>query len=58
MAIIPPDFPEQDRMKALIEQLDSYISHYHGGAVELISYEEDTVKVRLGGAVWVARYHR
>jgi Fe-S cluster biogenesis protein NfuA len=50
MAIIPPDFPEQERMKALIEQLDSYISHYHGGGVELISFDGETVKVRLGGA--------
>jgi Fe-S cluster biogenesis protein NfuA len=50
MTIIPPDFPEQERMKALIEQLDSYISHYHGGGVELISYEGNMVKVRLGGA--------
>jgi Fe-S cluster biogenesis protein NfuA len=50
MAVIPPDFPEQERMKALIEQLDSYISHYHGGGVELISYDGDSVKVRLGGA--------
>jgi Fe-S cluster biogenesis protein NfuA len=50
MSVVPPDFPEQERMKALIEQLDSYISHYHGGGVDLISFEGDTVKVRLGGA--------
>lgn len=47
---ISPDFSDQERMKALIEQLDSYISHYHGGGVDLISFEGTTVKVRLGGA--------
>lgn len=47
---VSPDFTDQERMKALIEQLDSYISHYHGGGVELVSYEGNTVKVKLGGA--------
>ncbi len=47
---VSPDFTDQERMKALIEQLDSYISHYHGGGVELVSFEGNTVKVKLGGA--------
>ena len=50
MSVSPPVFPEQEQMKALIEQLDSYISHYHGGSVALIGFDGDTVKVRLGGA--------
>lgn len=50
MVAATPDFTEQERVKALIEQLDSYISHYHGGGVELVSYDGNTVKVRLGGA--------
>ncbi len=45
-----PNFSDQERMNALIEQLDAYISHYHGGGVELISFEGNTLKVRLGGA--------
>ncbi len=40
----------QERMKALIETLDSYISHYHGGGVELVEFTGNVVKVRLGGA--------
>jgi Fe-S cluster biogenesis protein NfuA len=40
----------QDRMKALIETLDSYINHYHGGGVELVNFDGKVVKVRLGGA--------
>ncbi|NMB55210.1 MAG: NifU family protein [Leptolinea sp.] len=50
MSVPPPAFPEQEQMKALIEQLDSYISHYHGGSVSLIEFDGETVKVRLGGA--------
>jgi Fe-S cluster biogenesis protein NfuA len=50
MVTAPPDFTDQERMKALIEQLDSYISHYHGGEVELVSFDGNTVKVHLGGA--------
>jgi Fe-S cluster biogenesis protein NfuA len=50
MAIVPPEFTDQERMQALIEQLDAYISQYHGGSVELISFKDDEVKVHLGGA--------
>ncbi len=45
-----PDYPEDVRLKALIQQLDAYIEHYHGGSVELVSYDGKSVKVRLGGA--------
>ncbi len=44
------DFPDEVRLQALIQQLDDYIDHYHGGSVELVSYDGKTVKVRLGGA--------
>jgi Fe-S cluster biogenesis protein NfuA len=41
--------PEQ-RMRALIEVVSSYIEQYHGGSVELIEFDGEIVKVRLGGA--------
>jgi Fe-S cluster biogenesis protein NfuA len=50
MAFMPPEFTDQERMQALIEQLDSYISQYHGGSVELISFQGEEVQVKLGGA--------
>lgn len=50
MNVMPPEFTDQERMQALIEQLDSYVSQYHGGAVELVSFENDEVRVKLGGA--------
>jgi Fe-S cluster biogenesis protein NfuA len=45
-----PTFPLDIKLKGLVEQLDAYISHFHGGSVELISFDGKTVKVRLGGA--------
>ncbi len=45
-----PKFSERDQINGLIEQLDSYISHYHGGSVQLVSFDGKHVKVRLGGA--------
>jgi Fe-S cluster biogenesis protein NfuA len=50
MVTSAPNFSDQERMEALIEQLDGYISHYHGGGVELVSFDGQTVKIRLGGA--------
>lgn len=44
------NFTEREQIKGLIEQLDSYISHYHGGSVELVSFDGKIVKVRLGGS--------
>lgn len=37
-------------MQGLIDQLDAYINHYHGGSVELVSFDGEVLKVRLGGA--------
>jgi len=45
-----PNFSDEERMRALIEQLDAYINHFHGGNVELVSFDGKVLKVRLGGA--------
>lgn len=44
------DFTMEERLRALIDNLDSYISHYHGGSVELVSFDGKRLVVRLGGA--------
>lgn len=44
------NYSEQEQLNGLIEQLDSYISHFHGGSVQLVSFDGKQVKVRLGGA--------
>jgi Fe-S cluster biogenesis protein NfuA len=44
------NYPMEDQLKGLIEQLDAYISQYHGGSVELVSFDGRVLKVHLGGA--------
>ena len=44
------DVPPQERMEALISTISAYIEHYHGGAVEMVSYDDDVLQVRLLGA--------
>jgi len=45
-----PSYSKDEQMKGLIEQLDAYINQYHGGSVELVSFDGKNVRVRLGGA--------
>jgi Fe-S cluster biogenesis protein NfuA len=45
-----PNYSPDEQLRGLIEQLDAYVSTYHGGSVELVSYDGKTVKVHLGGA--------
>ena len=40
----------ESRVRALVENINAYIEEYHGGSVEIVSLEGDTLKVRLGGA--------
>ena len=44
------EFSVQEQMKGLIEQLDAYINTYHGGTVDMISFDGKLLKVHLGGA--------
>jgi Fe-S cluster biogenesis protein NfuA len=44
------DAPIQERMQALIEQISAYVEHFHGGSVEMVSFDGKVLKVRLGGA--------
>lgn len=45
-----PNYSDEERIRALIEQLDAYINHFHGGNVQLVSFDGKVLKVRLGGA--------
>jgi len=44
------NFSKGEMLSGLISQISAYIEQYHGGSAELISFEDDEVKVRLGGA--------
>ena len=39
-----------EQMKNLIDSISAYIEQYHGGSAEFVSFDDDIVKVRLGGA--------
>jgi Fe-S cluster biogenesis protein NfuA len=39
-----------EQMQNLIKSISAYIEQYHGGSAEMVSFEGDVVKVRLGGA--------
>ena len=43
-------YSKEDMMTGLISQISAYIEQYHGGSVELISFDGKELKVRLGGA--------
>lgn len=43
-------FTKEEQLTALIDNLSAYIEQYHGGSVTIVSYDEDILKVRLGGA--------
>lgn len=45
-----PEATTEQQLRALIEKISAYIEHFHGGSVEMISFDGKTVKVRLGGA--------
>ncbi|MBL8058885.1 MAG: NifU family protein [Anaerolineales bacterium] len=41
---------EADRMRALIESLSAYMEYYHGGGVSLVSFDGETLQVKMTGA--------
>jgi len=41
---------QEEMVRGLIDQLDAYIAQYHGGRVEFVTLEGDTLTVRMGGA--------
>ena len=39
-----------EQMENLVQSISAYIEQYHGGSAELVSFDGEVVKVRLGGA--------
>ena len=46
----PGSYSLEEQLLGLIENLDAYIAQYHGGSVELISFDGKTAKIHMGGA--------
>ena len=47
---VPGEASDAERIEALINILSDYIEHYHGGSVELVSFDGERLQVRMGGA--------
>jgi len=47
---VPSDATDEERVRALIEALSAYIEQFHGGAVEMISFDGETLKIKMSGA--------
>jgi Fe-S cluster biogenesis protein NfuA len=43
-------YSKTELMTGLVTQISAYIEQYHGGSVELVSFDGDTATVKLGGA--------
>ena len=41
---------KKEQIKGLLEPLSAYIEQYHGGSVEYVSFKNDILTVRVGGA--------
>lgn len=46
----PTVSPKEAQLRALVENLSAYIEQFHGGSAEFVSFDDVTLKVRLGGA--------
>ncbi len=46
---LPVDATDEERMRVLIETLSAYIEYFHGGSAELVSFDGETLKIRLAG---------
>lgn len=44
------DASPQERMRALLEVISSYIEHYHGGFVRMVEFDGKVLRVKMGGA--------
>jgi Fe-S cluster biogenesis protein NfuA len=44
------EFTKEEQVKALLDRINAYIEHYHGGSVEMIELKGDVLRVKLGGA--------
>jgi Fe-S cluster biogenesis protein NfuA len=41
---------DEERVRDLVETLSSYMERYHGGSIEVVSFDGDTLKIRMMGA--------
>ena len=42
--------PTEGQVRTLVDKLSAYIEQFHGGSVEMVSFDGKVLTVRLGGA--------
>lgn len=42
--------PIEEQVRTLVDKLSAYIEQFHGGSVEMVSFDGKILTVRLGGA--------
>lgn len=47
---VTSDVSDEQRMAALIDTLSAYIEYYHGGSLEMVDFNGETLRVRMSGA--------
>lgn len=47
---LPADATAQQRMMMLIESLSAYVEHFHGGAIDMVSFDGEELQVKMRGA--------
>ena len=50
MVVNNSSYSKIEMLQGLVTQISAYIEQYHGGSVDFISFENDELKVKLGGA--------
>ncbi len=45
-----PVYSDEERIHGLVDQIDAYIAHYHGGGVKFVSFDGQVVRVHMEGA--------
>ncbi len=47
---LPVAATDEERMRALVDTISAYIEYYHGGAVKMVSFDGETLKINMSGA--------
>ena len=47
---MPANATDEERVRALVELLGSYIERYHGGSIDFVSFDGETLKITMSGA--------
>jgi Fe-S cluster biogenesis protein NfuA len=45
-----PDATTEERVRDLVDVLSSYIERYHGGAIEFVDWDGDTLRIKMLGS--------